>query len=177
MNPEHYEMEFYEDESGSEPCREFIDGLPVPKKLALRAALVNILGRQGPDVCDTEFGKNLGQGLFEFRLRHSEAVILARVRPDLAQMIAEASDGGKILLRVFFHPYGEKIVLLLGGYDKGTDPSTRRQNREITAARKALRRWTLKHRVSTPSGPAGDRGVPLKRSFRTYWRTHRKSGR
>ena len=177
MNPEHYEMEFYEDESGSEPCREFIDGLPVPKKLALRAALVNILGRQGPDVCDTEFGKNLGQGLFEFRLRHSEAVILGRVRPDLARKIAEASDGGKILLRVFFHPYGEKIVLLLAGYDKGSDPSTRRQNREIAAARKALRRWTLEHRASTPSGPVGDRGVPLKRSFRTYWRTYRKSGR
>ena len=41
MNPEHYEMEFYEDESGSEPCREFIDGLPVPKKQAIRAALLH----------------------------------------------------------------------------------------------------------------------------------------
>ena len=70
MNPAHWEMEFYEDEHGREPCLEFIEGLSTAKKLAVRAALVNILGRQGPNVCESEFGKSLGGGLYEFRLRH-----------------------------------------------------------------------------------------------------------
>jgi hypothetical protein len=78
MNPEHWEMEFYEDEHGNEPCKDFIEGLPTAKKLASRSALVNILARQGPDVCESEFGKNLGEGLYEFRLRHHEAEILMR---------------------------------------------------------------------------------------------------
>ncbi len=46
--------------------------------------------------------------------------------------------GERVLLRVFFHAYGQKIVLLLGGYDKGADTSERRQQREITTARKRL---------------------------------------
>ncbi len=73
MNPDHWEMEFYEDENGNEPCKDFIEDLATPKKLAIQAALINILARQGPDVCETEFGKPLRDGLYEFRLRHSES--------------------------------------------------------------------------------------------------------
>ena len=43
-----------------------------------------------------------------------------------------------MLLRVFFHAYGERVVLLLGGYNKGKAPSERRQQREIATARKRL---------------------------------------
>jgi len=50
-------------------------------------------------------------GLFEFRLRDSA-----------------------LLLRVFCHAYGDRIVLLLHGYDKGVDPSDKRQAREIAEA-------------------------------------------
>jgi hypothetical protein len=32
-------------------------------------------------------------------------------------------------------------VLLLGGYDKGRDPSDKRQEREIKRARKSLEDW------------------------------------
>jgi hypothetical protein len=39
---------------------------------------------------------------------------------------------------VFFAVCGAKIVLLLGGYDKGADPSDRRQQREIRLARRLL---------------------------------------
>lgn len=38
----------------------------------------------------------------------------------------------------FCHAYGDKVVLLLNGYDKGEDPSGRRQQREIRLARKRL---------------------------------------
>ncbi len=46
-----------------------------------------------------------------------------------------------ILLRVFVHFYGDKVILLLSGYDKGRDPSAKRQGREIAQARKCLTAW------------------------------------
>ncbi len=42
------------------------------------------------------------------------------------------------MLRVFFCTAGRKIILLLSGYDKGRDSSGRRQDREISRARKLL---------------------------------------
>lgn len=47
-------------------------------------------------------------------------------------------DQGPILLRVFCHAYGDKVVLLLARYDKGDDPSNKRENTEIELARKRL---------------------------------------
>ena len=49
-----------------------------------------------------------------------------------------ARSGDRILLRVFCHAYGDRIVLLLGGYDKGADPSRRKQRLEIARARARL---------------------------------------
>ncbi|HTU36604.1 MAG TPA: hypothetical protein VMF35_01230 [Acidimicrobiales bacterium] len=172
MNPDHWEMEFYEDPSGKEPCRDFIDGLDVAKAAAMRSALVHILARQGPDVCETEFGKNLGKGLYEFRLRHDEAEILNRVRPDLAAKLKKAG-APKILLRVFFHAHGDKLILLLGGYDKGEDPSSRRQQGEIDQARKALAAWKEAQRRAQKAGKRRS-GVAPGHSFVTYWKKFRR---
>jgi len=47
-------------------------------------------------------------------------------------------DDGKILLRVFCHAHGNRLILLLGGYDKEADPSDKRQDKEIKLARKRL---------------------------------------
>lgn len=41
----------------------------------------------------------------------------------------------KVLLRVFVHFYGDKVILLLGGYDKGKDPKERRQQRVLADTR------------------------------------------
>lgn len=50
---------------------------------------------------------------------------------------SDPEKSAKILLRVFFCTGpGRKIILLLSGYDKGKDPSGRRQQREIVKARK-----------------------------------------
>ena len=46
-----------------------------------------------------------------------------------------------ILLRMFVHFYGDRVVLLMHGYDKGGDPSEKRQNREIAEARRRLTAW------------------------------------
>jgi hypothetical protein len=99
------------------------------------------------------------------------------VRPDLAAKVQEAADDDKVLLRVFFHAYGNKIVLLLGGYDKGEDPKSRRQDREISEARRALKAWQEEQRRADRAGVRSARGVLVERSFLTYWRRKRRSSR
>lgn len=42
---------------------------------------------------------------------------------------------------VFVAFHGNRIVLLLDGYDKAADPSRKRQQREIAAARKLRTAW------------------------------------
>lgn len=52
-----------------------------------------------------------------------------------------AGKASKILLRVFFCTAGQKVILLLSGYDKGRDDSPRRQDREVARARKMIVAW------------------------------------
>lgn len=114
-----YRIDFYEDESGRKPTLDWIrDDLDVRRRRVLGTAMREILQQQGVGVCGTPFGRQLGGGLFEFRLRDSE-----------------------LLLRVFCHAYRDRIVLLVHGYDKGVDPSVKRQAREIAEARRRLARW------------------------------------
>ncbi len=120
-----YTLEFYEDERGDKPVLRWIrEELSRTQRATLGQAMREVLQEEGVGVCGTEFGRQLGKGLFEFRLRRS----------------AEEA-GEKILLRVFCHAYGNRVVLLLGGYDKGADPAPRRQNEEITIARSRLADW------------------------------------
>jgi len=118
---------------------EFVEGLAAHQRAALLAALEAILGEQGIGVVGTQYGKSLGQGLYEFRVRHTYAEI-ARRFPSVADRVP-APDGRaqeRILLRAFFHPYGDRLILLLAGYDKGRDTSPRREDREIVRARRYL---------------------------------------
>ena len=102
----------------------------------LLAGLEHMLSNRGVDVCQTEWGKQLGEGLFEFRIRHSAAEIEHMFTG--ASSSRQAAKREKVLLRVFCHAYGTKIVLLLNGYDKAGDPSDKHQQREITLARRRL---------------------------------------
>ncbi|MHB8490500.1 MAG: type II toxin-antitoxin system RelE/ParE family toxin [Candidatus Dormibacteria bacterium] len=119
-------LEFYEDEHGRKPVLTWItDELDPHARRTLGTAMRQILQEQGVDVCGTPFGRQLGEGrLFEFRLRDDD-----------------------VLLRVFCHAYGERVVLLLSGYDKAQDPSKRRQKAEIAKARSRLRAWTQRQRA------------------------------
>jgi len=56
------------------------------------------------------------------------------------------SETAKILLRVFCHAYGDRIVLLLGGYDKGERPSARHQQAQIELAKTRLKTWKARQR-------------------------------
>jgi phage-related protein len=135
-NVPRYTIDFYEDEHGESPVLRWLrEDLTPTQRRAIGVAMSEILQEEGIGVCRTGYGKQLGDGLFEFRLRHDAAEILRSVgktpRPE--------PGGERILLRVFCHAYGDRLVLLLGGYDKGTDPSPKRQQREIADARKRLR--------------------------------------
>jgi hypothetical protein len=100
------------------------------------------LGSDGKDIAQSGYVKPLGQVLFELRVDH-DAVELGQMfgadlstHPKLAELAADA-----ILLRVFCTFYGDKIVLLLSGLDKGADPKA--QPRAIRAARKLLGDWQV----------------------------------
>lgn len=52
----------------------------------------------------------------------------------------------RVLLRVFVHFYGDRVVLLLGGYDKGRHPGAKRQQQEIARARRLLAQFKARGR-------------------------------
>jgi phage-related protein len=143
MTPEgqaRFRLEFYEDENGREVVLEWLRGLTPTKRRAIGVAMHEILAHEGVAVASTEFGTPLGEGLFEFRLRHGADEILARgQRRPLRERLTKPRE--KILLRVFFHPHGDRLILLLGGYDKGRNPGKKHQQAEIAMARQRLTEW------------------------------------
>ena len=126
---------------------EWLRRLSEPKRAAWLAFVDFALVPMGKDIQQTGYVKALGQGLFELRVDH-DAAELAQVfgvelssRPDLAGLAAEG-----ILLRVFCTFYGNKVVLLLSGLDKGADPKA--QPRAIRAARTVLAEWRAEQRAA-----------------------------
>jgi hypothetical protein len=135
-----YQLVFFEEDDGSEPVVDWMRGELSPgQRRAIGVAMHEILAHEGNNVLSSEFGKPLGQGLSEFRLRHdAEEILSIRNRPFVKKILGRRE---KILLRVFFHAHGDKLILLLGGYDKGRFPGKQRQQQEIEIARKRLTRW------------------------------------
>jgi hypothetical protein len=135
--PADWTVEFYEDENGREPVREWAEKkLTAQKRAAFRAALRYVLIPRGTDVASSEYGKALGGGLFELRLRWTADEIRSNVAGLPPAEVGRRPE--RILLRVFFCTSGRRLILLLSGYDKGKDPSERRQQKEIAKARKLL---------------------------------------
>jgi hypothetical protein len=139
MGAPEWKLEFYE-EDGREPVLDFLRGLDEIKEQALAAALSNVLAYEGIGVCGSSWGKWVrgAPGIFEFRDRLDAASIL---RQRGLPVPKELEGGGEILLRVFCHAHGKKVILLLAGYDKGKEPSVKRQNAEIKRAKQRLKRW------------------------------------
>lgn len=132
-----WRLEVYETEDGRQPFTAWAEKLSETKFVSLDAALRLVLARRGLDLVRTEWLKPLGGGLHEFRVRHDED----EIRRMFAGHEGRVRPRERILLRVFVHFHGSRIVLLLSGYDKGKDPSDRRQQREIARARKHLDDW------------------------------------
>ncbi len=141
-----YVLEFYRTEDGREPAREFLRSLPDAKRWAMGVAIFERLEQLGMGVCGTEFGENLREGLCEFRVDNSAEEVL-RKSGKTPKARAGGEEQAKILIRLFFHAHGDKIVLLLSGYDKAEQPSKPHQNAEIAQARALLKDWKKRSKL------------------------------
>jgi hypothetical protein len=133
----------FEADDGSVPFQRFIEDLSDFTFVALDVAIDRVLTVRGIDLVRTEWLKALGEGLHEFRVRHDADEIAHMFGGDAPEAHGRPE---KVLLRVFVHFYGERVVLLLGGYDKGNDPKERRQQREIADARRLLGQFKARQR-------------------------------
>ncbi len=140
MVPRPYQLDFFEDD-GDKPCLRWIKELTPAKRQAIGVAMEQVLQGQGVSVCEEKaWGKQLGAGVFEFRL-------MRKRRYEIKQKGRKVKKVEQISLRVFCHAYGDNRILLLHGYDKGEDPKGRRQQREIEVARQRLRQWRSHRRT------------------------------
>ena len=134
------EIEIFQDITGSQPFLNWADRKLGDSQLAaLDAAIVHVLAEQGSQLLGTAWLKSLGKNLFEFRIRHTASQIVKEASP------SAKSDGerSKILLRVFVAFPSQSQVLILHGYDKGSDDSRSRQQKEIAIARVRLKQWNV----------------------------------
>lgn len=122
----------------------FLLSLAPYEQAVLIAAVEHVLHRHGIDICAGEWGKPLGEGLYEFRVRKSLRTIFASAGLEPEE---PAGTDRAVLLRVFCTFYGDKIVLLYHGYNKKKDPSEKRQQREIAKARKIHNHWKQRPRA------------------------------
>ncbi|MEJ7765566.1 MAG: hypothetical protein WKF86_08735 [Acidimicrobiales bacterium] len=137
----------FEADDGTVPYERFIGRLSDFKVVALEAAIEHVLSVRGIALSGSEWVKPLGQGLHEFRVRHDA--------DEISHMFGGSPPAGagpdeKVLLRLFVHFHGAKVVLLLGGYDKADDPNERRQQREIAEARRLLAQFKARQRRDQP---------------------------
>ena len=132
-------LEVFVNAGGREPFTAFADDLSDTAFAALDAALRHVLAARGIGLVSTEWLKPLGQGLHEFRVRHSAGEIAHMFAGEPPETVPGPSTS--ILLRVFVHFHGHRVILLLSGYDKQDDASGKRQEREIAAARRYLVAW------------------------------------
>lgn len=137
MSETSYSVEFYEARSGDKPALRWIrEDLSVRQRRALGYGMQRLLQRYGVGVCGTEYSRQLGGGLLEFRLR-----------------LSAASDGEHALLRLFCHATDDRVVLVLGGYDKARSPGARRQSAEIARARRRLSAHRSRRRGGESDAP------------------------
>lgn len=134
--PVEWTLEIYERPDGSCPYGIFLKNLDPYSQLVLDICVEEVLGRQGHNICGTSWGAPLGGGLYEFRVRKSLNSLCKEVGLPVPRGFNQDAE---ILLRVFFAVEGFRVVLLVSGYDKGKDPTGKRQGREIKTARKLLK--------------------------------------
>ena len=141
-----WRVRFYKDlDTKQQPAKDWLSALydkPAERQkwAAAMAAIHHVLKQQGTDVCESEWGKNLGKGLYEFRVRNPAAQIQSKfpLRDRLPKDVPEGKGSVTILLRIFFMTYGKEVILLLCGYDKGKDPRGSKQSEEIERAREMV---------------------------------------
>jgi hypothetical protein len=129
-----------DDLTGHCPFGAWFGKLDEYEQVVVDAGISKILEPLGMSICDTEWGKPLGGGLYEVRIRRKLSAIRTWGAP---VEDAEPVPAGErsVLLRLFVAFQGDRVVLLFQGYNKGKDPSERWQAKEIETARKHLKAW------------------------------------
>ncbi|HEY7823143.1 MAG TPA: hypothetical protein VIG24_09930 [Acidimicrobiia bacterium] len=102
----------------------------------MTTAVETILAAEGIAVCQTEWGKSLGGGLYEFRIRRSLRTITSATG---ASLPPDLDPDRAVLLRVFFTVRAGQVIVLLGGFDKQRRPSASWQDKQIRRARALLK--------------------------------------
>ena len=133
-----WQIEFYEDENGKRPVEKWMRSLEDDKFSAITKAHDSVLCLQGINLLQGSWLKALGGGIYEFRVRHSAEQIEGLYTQKKRGV---AKQNSNILLREFIAFRKGKIILLLGAYDKGEDPSKKTQQEQINLARKRLQDW------------------------------------
>jgi hypothetical protein len=152
-----YAVIFYEDENKRIPFKQFLKGLGQTKELAMLAAIEQILAEQGPAVCRSSWGKQLGNGLFEFRVRHTRGEIQRMFGGDPS---AGGKEGppGKVLLRRLVTPMATRSCCSSAGTTRAKTPrhDANSGNRHCPQAS-----------AGVPGGPEGDREAAEEEVVRT----------
>ena len=133
-----WKVEFYEDIHGRRPVEKWIDRLSDQKAEAVIVALQEVLAVNGINLASGAWLKSLGSGLYEFRIRHSKSEIEGMYKAANKGLVRGADA---LLLRIFVAFEGQKLIVLLGGYDKGKNDKQSFQQAQIEIARKRLRDW------------------------------------
>ena len=131
--------EFYEGPNGETPVETWVNNLSGVQFAALDAAIKYVLEPQGLGLASGKWLTALGGGVYEFRIRHSVSKIERMYAATTA--VQPPAKREPVLLRLFVHFYGQRIILLLHGYDKGADDSPRRQQKQIKEAARRLGEW------------------------------------
>lgn len=140
-----YTIDLYETAKGYCPIETWLGELTPTQRRAVAAALDEVLAEEGQAVCGGHWGDPVGEGVFEFRIKHTEAQIRALGGGPKPAGKQQASSE-KILLRIFCHAYGQRIVLLLGAYDKAKHDKAPYQQKQITLAKKRLKDFNARTR-------------------------------
>lgn len=133
--------EVWEDRHGRAPFTKWFEKLGDYDQAVVDTAIKKILVPYGIDIAATEWGKPLGDGLYEFRIRRSLSTLINWGTSEEEWESLPPQMDKTVLLRIFCAFHGDRIILLFQGYDKGKDPSEKRQGREIKKAKKYLRAW------------------------------------
>ena len=139
-----WKLEPFEADDGTVPINRWLYDLSDEMLAALTTALDEVLAVKGLDLARSEWLRPLGEGLHELRIRHDAETIRRMTRGVPSAGASRRPE--RVLLRVFVHFYGNRVILLLGGYDKRRDPSERRQQREIREARRLLTQFKERQR-------------------------------
>jgi len=141
-----YRLQFYADANGDSPVERWLQELEPVEAYALGSAMDGLLQQSGPLLCvlRPQYASSLGGGLYEFRFQDLTEELLRQLGKKARRRLLQTQK--KVLFRVFFHPYGNNVLLLLAGYDKAKHSTPTYQSAQIQLARKRLADWQARRR-------------------------------